>query len=200
MIRRPANTRLKIDSNLYFDKVLGIGSFNENKIQQSNILRDFAYNEHAHMIIYDLSCDNDHKFEGWFRSAGDFELQLETHLITCPQCDSHAVRRIPSAVAISSHAINNDAISGAAASAGSGTALMPVGVQAMALYRQLVQAIVENSEDVGPSFAEEARKIHYNEAPERAIRGQATADECEALRDEGIQILHVPAAKEEDLN
>jgi hypothetical protein len=152
------------------------------------------------MIIYDLSCDNDHKFEGWFRSADDFERQLETHLIACPQCDSHAVRRIPSAVAISSHAISNEANSSGAVSTGASTALMPVGVQAMALYRQLVQTIVANSEDVGQSFAEEARRIHYNEAPERAIRGQATADECEALRDEGIQILNLPAAKEEDLN
>ena len=77
---------------------------------------------------------------------------------------------------------------------------MPVGSQAIALYRQLVQAIVANSEDVGQSFAEEARKIHYNEAPERPIRGHATADECDALRDEGIQILSLPAVKEEDLN
>ena len=74
---------------------------------------------------------------------------------------------------------------------------MPVGVQAMALYRQLVQTIVANSEDVGLSFAEEARKIHYNEAPERAIRGEATPDECDELREEGIQILNLPVAKEE---
>lgn len=151
------------------------------------------------MIIYDLSCDNHHKFEGWFRSADDFEQQLQTHLVACPQCDSHTVRRIPSAIAISSHATKG-AATGSESSAGGSTALMPVGIQAMALYRQLVQAIVANSEDVGQSFAEEARKIHYNEAPERAIRGQATADECEALRDEGIQILNLPAAKEEDLN
>lgn len=158
------------------------------------------HNTNTHMIIYDLSCDNDHKFEGWFRSADDFERQLQTHLVACPQCDSHAVRRVPSAVAISSHANKQGAVASAESAAGSSTALMPVGAQAIALYRQLVQAIVANSEDVGQSFAEEARKIHYNEAPERAIRGQATADECEALRDEGIQILNLPAAKEEDLN
>jgi hypothetical protein len=70
----------------------------------------------------------------------------------------------------------------------------------MALYHQLVKAIAASSEDVGTSFPEEARKIHYNEAPERAIRGQATEDECEELLDEGIQILRMPAIKEEDLN
>lgn len=85
------------------------------------------------------------------------------------------------------------------ASGAGSTALMPAGTQVMALYKQLVQAIVSNSEDVGSSFAEEARKIHYNEAPERPIRGQATPDECEALRDEGIHVLSLPTVKEEDL-
>lgn len=70
----------------------------------------------------------------------------------------------------------------------------------MALYRQLVRAIASSSEDVGASFADEARKIHYNEAPERPIRGQASPDECEALRDEGIHVLHLPTLKDEDLN
>ena len=152
------------------------------------------------MIIYDLSCDNDHKFEGWFRSADDFGQQLEARLIRCPRCDSHHIRRIPSAVAIGSTGSQKVSVGAAVANEAGSTALMPVGAQAMALYRQLVQAIADNSEDVGHSFAEEARKIHYNEAPERAIRGQASADECEALRDEGIQILNLPTPKEEDLN
>ncbi len=152
------------------------------------------------MIIYDLSCDNDHKFEGWFRSVDDFKRQLEGHQIVCPQCDSDAIRRIPSAVAISSSAGNQSEAAVSSASESVSTALMPVGTQAMALYRQLVQTIIAGSEDVGHSFAEEARKIHYNEAPERAIRGHASADECDALRDEGIQILNLPAVREEDLN
>lgn len=152
------------------------------------------------MIIYDLSCDNNHQFEGWFRSADDFEDQLQRHFICCPQCDSYNVRRIPSAVAIGSHSSEKTSSALSSAPTSSSTALLPVGIQAMALYRQLVQTIVENSEDVGSSFAEEARKIHYNEAPERSIRGQATTDECDALRDEGIQILHLPAAKDDELN
>jgi hypothetical protein len=78
------------------------------------------------------------------------------------------------------------------------TALMPVGTQAMALYRQLIQTIVSHSEDVGQAFADEARKIHYNEAPQRPIRGQASEDECDALREEGIQILNLPLPKEEN--
>lgn len=152
------------------------------------------------MIIYDLCCGNNHKFEGWFRSAEDFDDQIERRLVCCPQCDSYKVLRIPSAVAISSHAGEERNSNTKPVNSGSSTALMPVGTQAMALYRQLVQTIVSNSEDVGNSFAEEARRIHYNEAPERPIRGQATPDECDELRDEGIQVLHLPAVKEEDLN
>jgi len=154
------------------------------------------------MIIYDLSCDNKHHFEGWFRSPEDFDTQIERHLVRCPQCDSANVRRIPSAVAIGGHhepAAEAEKTSGAVARAGT-TALMPASTQVAAVYRQFVQAIISDSEDVGTSFADEARKIHYNEAPERSIRGQATPDECEALRDEGIDILHLPAFKEEDLN
>lgn len=152
------------------------------------------------MIIYDLSCDNNHRFEGWFRSADDFDDQLQRHFICCPQCDSYNVRRIASAVAIGSRASESAAAALSPSSTTASTALMPVGIQTMALYRQLVQTIVENSEDVGKSFAEEARKIHYNEAPERSIRGHATADECDALRDEGIQILYLLPAKDEELN
>ncbi|AXS79839.1 DUF1178 family protein [Dechloromonas sp. HYN0024] len=153
------------------------------------------------MIIYDLNCENNHRFEGWFQNADAFEAQLGDRLVCCPQCDSHNVRRVPSAVAISGHhaepVIETPAVSSKTAVS---TALMPVGAQAMALYRQLVQTIVSHSEDVGPSFADEARKIHYNEAPQRPIRGQASEDECDALRDEGIQILSLPLPRDEDLN
>ncbi|MBL8429039.1 MAG: DUF1178 family protein [Dechloromonas sp.] len=150
------------------------------------------------MIIYDLNCDNNHRFEGWFQNADAFEAQLEENLVCCPQCDSHNVRRVPSAVAISGHHVEQVAESSASSSsAPTSTALMPVGEHATALYRQLIQTIVSHSEDVGHSFADEARRIHYNEAPQRPIRGQASEDECDALRDEGIQILSLPVPKGE---
>ena len=77
--------------------------------------------------------------------------------------------------------------------------MMPAGNQVVELYKQLVQAMVSHCEDVGSSFAEEARRIHYNEALERPIRGEATDEECEALRDEGIAVLRLPTIKDEDL-
>jgi hypothetical protein len=154
------------------------------------------------MIIYDLSCDNEHRFEGWFQSAADFESQQASHLITCPQCDSHQIRRIPSVVALGKTHVQppKRASQTSQLASGPGTAMIPPGTQIMAMYRQLVQTIMDSSEDVGPSFADEARKIHYDQAPERPIRGQATPDECEALRDEGIEVLNLPVIPEENLN
>jgi hypothetical protein len=66
--------------------------------------------------------------------------------------------------------------------------------------RAVVEKIVGNSEDVGNQFAAEARKIHYHEAPERAIRGQASDDDCSALKEEGIDVLRLPIIKPKDLN
>lgn len=152
------------------------------------------------MIIYDLSCSNDHRFEGWFQSADDFVSQQNRRLVTCPCCDSHDVRRLPSAVAIATHRSSPVEASVSSPKRAPSSAMMPAGAQAMALYQQLVQAMAAESENVGTAFAEEARKIHYNEAPERAIRGEATEDECEALRDEGIPVLRLPTVKDEDLN
>lgn len=152
------------------------------------------------MIIYDLSCDNNHQFEGWFHNAKAFETQLEGELICCPQCDSVNVRRVPSAVAIGGYHTEQKECSSSPSQSSQTTAVMPVGTQAMAMYRQLVQAIVRQSEDVGTAFADEARKIHYNEAPERPIRGQATVEECKALCDEGINVVQLPQIRDEDIH
>ena len=151
------------------------------------------------MIIFDLSCDKNHRFEGWFRSAEDFESQIERRMVCCPQCDSHEVRRIPSAVAIATHADSPSAKPvQASANAHAPAVMLPGGAEVMAMYQRFVDAVMSSSEDVGRDFAEEARKIHYNEAPERLIRGQASADECEALREEGIEILSLPVITKDE--
>lgn len=148
------------------------------------------------MIIYDLCCDSQHRFEGWFRSAEDFDSQLERRLINCPQCESDTVRRVPSAVSIASPREASASLPLAQEVA----AAMPVGLQTMALYRQLANLMITASEDVGTAFAEEARRIHYNEAPERPIRGQTTDKEYQALQEEGIGIIRLPVLKKEDLS
>jgi len=131
------------------------------------------------MKVYNLICEHDHRFEGWFSSEDDFKKQSDGHLIACPVCENHAVRKLPSAPRLS--------LSGAQAPKSDAE-------QIQKQFLEIVRKIVANTEDVGNRFAEEARRIHYNEAPERAIRGMASVQEFEALAEEGIDVLPLPIA------
>ena len=146
------------------------------------------------MIIYDLRCANEHRFEGWFQCATDFEAQMSRHLVSCPQCDSQDIRRVPSAFAIGGPAPVE-------ADGSRKMATTPVaGTQVIAAYRRMVRTLIANSDDVGDRFAEEARKIHYDEAPDRSIHGTGTQDDLTSLADEGISVVKLPRFREEDLN
>ena len=79
-------------------------------------------------------------------------------------------------------------------------ATMPAGTQIIAAYRKLVRTLIANSDDVGDQFAEEARKIHYCDAPDRPIHGTATQDDLSSLADEGISVIRLPRFREGDLN
>lgn len=130
------------------------------------------------MKVYNLCCEQGHRFEGWFSSEEDSRAQLEQKSIACPVCDSKGIERVPSAPRLNlSHSV---------------PAPDPRAVQAKLLA--LLRQAVAQSEDVGERFAEEARRIHYDEAPERAIRGTSTAEEYAELIEEGIDVLPLPAA------
>jgi len=145
------------------------------------------------MIIFDLSCGDNHRFEGWFRSADDFESQQAKGLVSCPQCGSSDIRRLPSVLHVGSSA--SEVPRTTLSNSTSQEANHP-----LALLKAVVEQMVSNSEDVGSQFAEEARKIHYHESPARPIRGQATQDDCSALKEEGIDVLLLPVVKPKDLN
>jgi len=128
------------------------------------------------MLVLNLACALDHGFEGWFGSADDFESQRERGLVSCPICANVEIKRMPSAPRLNVRA--------------SAEPSAPAGLQAQVM--QAVQQIISQTEDVGPRFAEEARRIHHGEAQERAIRGQASAEETRDLLDEGIPVLPLP--------
>jgi hypothetical protein len=56
----------------------------------------------------------------------------------------------------------------------------------------MLDELLTQSEDVGAQFPEEARRIHYHEAPARSIRGQATPEQHEELVEEGIPVARLP--------
>jgi hypothetical protein len=138
------------------------------------------------MKVIDLRCQSGHRFEGWFAGDDDFLDQNGRGLIECPLCADNVIVRMPSAPRLN--------LSGAQAPASAPAATVPADESAavQARWMQMVRHVIANTEDVGERFADEARRIHYGEAEERAIRGKASADEREALREEGIEVHPLP--------
>ena len=136
------------------------------------------------MIVFDLGCENNHRFEGWFTSNDDFEQQLHGKLITCPLCSNGNVVRLPHAAHIKSGGKPRHAPPG-----GKDQQYANVGKEILV---KLVEQILEHTEDVGAAFPEEARRIHYREKPVRRIRGTASREEVEELVDEGIEVVALP--------
>ena len=139
------------------------------------------------MIVFNLGCENNHRFEGWFASNEDFERQSGDKLVTCPLCGNANVSRLPHAPHISTGAKERPAAKQATVQPQQQYA--NVGKEILA---RMIEQVLETTEDVGPAFPEEARKIHYQETPERRIRGTASREEVEALKDEGIEVVALP--------
>jgi hypothetical protein len=139
------------------------------------------------MIVFDLGCANHHRFEGWFDSSEDYERQLGQRLLACPLCGNAEVARLPNATHIKSAAKERPARVESASPAPQ--QYSNVGGELLA---KVVEQIISQTEDVGTAFPEEARKIHYQEVPERRIRGTASREEVDALRDEGIEVMALP--------
>ncbi len=148
------------------------------------------------MKVLDLRCPQDHAFEGWFGGEADFQDQLQRGLLQCPLCGDAQVRKVLSAPRIQRGAREPEAgaVQAGAAQAGAmpavpATASPTAAVSAQAAWLQWARKIAAQTENVGLRFAEEARRMHYGEAPERAIRGQASLAETVELLDEGIAVL-----------
>jgi hypothetical protein len=140
------------------------------------------------VIVYNLGCANDHRFEGWFSSAEDFTRQADSKLLSCPLCGNEKVARLPHASYVSTGSPQKPA-EGPKSAKGVPQQYANLGAELLA---NLIDKVIENTEDVGRAFPEEARKIHYHETPERRIRGTASSREVEALRDEGIEVVALP--------
>jgi hypothetical protein len=68
----------------------------------------------------------------------------------------------------------------------------PQAAELQAMWLKAVRHVLAHTEDVGQRFAEEARRIHYGEVPERGIRGQVSSEQRDELADEGIEIIALP--------
>ena len=144
------------------------------------------------MKVLNLRCTKGHGFEGWFASNDDFETQLAGGLVSCPLCSDTAITKLLTAPRLN--------LGSAKPPAEPASAPVPARNDSPeARWMRAVREVMTKTEDVGERFAAEARKMHYGEAEERGIRGQATREEARDLIEEGISVFSLalpPALKE----
>ena len=152
------------------------------------------------MIVFDLLCGGGHRFEGWFGSAKDFASQKKRKLLSCPTCGSEAVNRVPSAARINLGAAepkNPEKVAPEKTPDMEGKDPFAI---AQMLYSRMLDEMLTKSEDVGKEFPSEARKIFYEQAPARSIRGEATQEQHDELLEEGIPVARLPVPPTGKLN
>jgi hypothetical protein len=160
------------------------------------------------MIRYRLQCADDHAFDAWFANSAAFDEQAARGLVSCAVCGSVKVTKALMAPSVGKKG-NRKADAGRPAAREPAADDAPVAavnadaarltapetaaqLQLLALMRKVRAEVVAKAENVGRDFAEEARKIHYDEAPARGIYGEASKSEVAALQEEGITVYPLP--------
>ncbi|MBT4939593.1 MAG: DUF1178 family protein [Rhodospirillaceae bacterium] len=153
------------------------------------------------MILYDLRCSQGHQFEAWFKDSGTYDKQAKRGDVECPVCSDTAVEKAIMAPRLSSSTrkkgLEHDVPSGrdlAGKKQGENRA-SEVAREILDAVGKVQKHVEENCEDVGENFADEARAIHYGEAEERGIYGEATMTEVEDLAEEDIPVSRIPWKK-----
>ncbi|MCK9990563.1 MAG: DUF1178 family protein [Rugosibacter sp.] len=151
------------------------------------------------MIIFNLLCDNGHRFEGWFASGDAFRDQQARQLVQCTYCQTSSVTQLPSGPHVRRGGVATAQDRNISAAADGTTAAAPLAqADAVQNFFQALAVMARQADNVGDRLAEEARRIHYKEAPARNIRGIATAEETRELLDEGIMVLPAPVPPESE--
>lgn len=162
------------------------------------------------MIKYTLHCANNHEFEAWFGGSQDFEQQKARSLLRCPVCANEEIEKSLMAPNVVTHkgkttslpATTTEPPAATGAKEETSEVYTPLSNTAAqeafaGLVREIRKHVEATTEDVGKQFAEEARKIHYEETEARGIRGEATAKEVSELQEEGIEIALLPSLPDE---
>jgi hypothetical protein len=144
----------------------------------------------APMVVYDLICSADHRFEGWFPSFEGFQEQAEKALISCPVCGDTEIEKLPHACAVH---VKKDSSPERTKKAETPAALSESDIKELLV--RMNQYVRENFEDVGPKFAAEARAIFHGDKEQKPIHGTATPEERHDLDDEGVPYGILPKPK-----
>ena len=143
------------------------------------------------MILYDLNCSNGHKFEAWFRDSNGFDTQSKRGEIECPMCSDTDVGKAPMAPRINKSTAERKPRRGEKRA-------KEVARKILNAVNDVQKHVEENFENVGDKFADEARAIHYGDAEERGIYGEASDDEANDLIDEDIPVYRLPVRPRKD--
>ena len=156
------------------------------------------------MIVYDLRCRDDHRFEGWFGSSDDFSDQKQRGLLQCPLCGSLEITKAVMAPYIGAKANSTNAVSDPkessensingmfGGSAGKSKMTEIVDLEVIKQIAKLQTTLLEKSKWVGEDFTNRAREIHYGERSGEQIHGVASPTQVEEMHEEGISILPLP--------
>jgi len=139
------------------------------------------------MILFDLKCSNSHSFEAWFKDSKEFEKQKKKKLINCPICEDNIINKslMTPNVGKKSNSKNNK------------KAINKTLVNKISKFKKMVE---KNFEYVGESFSEEAKKIKYGEAKDRAIYGEANLEQTKELAEEEIDFQPLPWQSDKKTN
>ena len=146
------------------------------------------------MIHYQLQCANAHQFDGWFKDSASFDKQADLGLVECPDCGSTHVQRALMAPAVAKKVVETlpAPAPAAAPEVPAKAAVGPMPAMVLAMLQKIRAEVERNCDYVGPSFADEARRMHRGEIDQRPIYGEATEEQAESLVDEGIDVARIP--------
>ena len=142
------------------------------------------------MILFDLQCEKNHKFECWFASSANYEEQLKNKMIVCPYCNSTKIQKSLMAPNINTKSTPKNSKKTHQRKLSQNNLENQI--------KKFRKYIEKNTDNVGKNFAEEARKIYYGETKSRPIRGESSEKEAKELVEEGIPFSQLPWHNKED--
>ena len=149
------------------------------------------------MIHYALRCAAGHGFDAWFASSTGFDTQQRDRKIECPVCATSDIVKAPMTprIATSRGAKSEPSRDIPPAVPAAPNPAPAAAARVVAEFCRMVEA---QCDYVGGSFPEEARKIHYGETDARPIYGEATRQEADSLKEEGIEVAAIPWVRKPD--
>jgi hypothetical protein len=140
------------------------------------------------VIQYSLQCAKGHSFDAWFKNAAAYDEQKARGIVSCAVCGDGQVEKAPMAPAVARTDHERRTVA----------AVHPEAAKIREMLRGYRRKVMSEADNVGDRFAEEARKIHFEEVEARGIYGQASQDEIAALIEDGVDFMPLPDVGEDN--